>query len=566
MEPVLTDATLAAAIVITACRVPAWRTVTSFFERPMQPRIITAVSVLALAVSLGVVGSGFAQSPLPGYVITVRDLGTIEPGAAATPFAINNKGEVTGMVKLPMQQAVPFLSTPHLDTLVLHGVPGWGIAINDHGQVVGQYVGSSGYEGFLWSREGGFVPLGTFIPADINERGQIVGYCRVALGLSEACIWEDGQTSPVSLAPLSNIDHSFLTGINDAGEAVGFASEINNTPHNFRWNATDGVVEIKGASQPWAINNRGEILTGGCCEAQEIWLNGKVRRPAMPVSAEFRILNAAGWTAGSDVKATRSVVWLPSGAVAQLPPLPGHLATQALGINDRGEVVGTSRPDPDHNDETHAVIWRIAPAMHVETPNTDSRWGLNTVQRLAWTYTGNAVRIRIDISRNGGKTWQQLTSVHNEPGSSQSFYWHVTGPITSAARFRVSAIGDVAATDVNDANVYIANATLEILRPTEKTSVAYGSRLTSAYRLSLVARAPVAIDVSRNNGETWRTVATTTTNGSTTGTFKWTVDLTPTTRARVRIRALDGLTAKSTSRAFVVVAAAPGTLSDADSD
>jgi hypothetical protein len=76
----------------------------------------------------------------------------------------------------------------------------------------------------------------------------------------------------------------------------------------------------------------------------------------------------------------------------------------------------------------------------------------------------------------------------------------------------------------------------------------------------------VAIDVSRNNGETWRTVATTTTNGSTTATFKWTVDLTPTTRARVRIRALDGLTAKSTSRAFVVVAAAPGTLSGADSD
>jgi probable HAF family extracellular repeat protein len=532
----------------------------------MQPRIIAAVSVLALAASLSLVDSGFAQSPLPGYVIAVRDLGTIEPGAAATPFAINNNGEVTGMLKVPMQQGVPFLSTPHLGTLVLHGVAGWGIAINDHGQVVGQYVGSSGYEGFLWSREDGFVPLGTFLPADINEQGQIAGYCRVANGLSEACIWEDGQTSPVPLAPLSSIDHSFLTGINDAGEVVGLASEINGTAHNFRWNASDGLVEIKGTGQPWAINNRGEILTGRCCDAQEIWLNGKVRRPGTPLSAEIRVLNAAGWAAGSDFDATHGVVWLPSGAVAQLPPLAGHLASQALAINDRGEVAGISRPDPQHSDEAHAVIWRIAPAMHVETPNTDSRWGLNTVQRLAWTYTGNAVRIRIDISRNGGKTWQQLTSVRNEPGSSQSFYWRVTGPITSAARFRVSAIGDAGATDVNDANVYIANATVEILRPTDKTPVAYGSRLTIAYRHSLGARAPVAIDVSRNNGETWRTVATTTTNGSTTATFKWTVDLTPTTRARVRIRALDGLTAKSTSRAFVVVAAAPGTLSGADSD
>jgi hypothetical protein len=190
---------------------------------------------------------------------------------------------------------------------------------------------------------------------------------------------------------------------------------------------------------------------------------------------------------------------------------------------------------------------------------------LNTVQRLAWTYLGAAPRIRIDISRDGGETWQQLTTVPDAPGSSQSFYWRVTGPLTSAARFRVTAIGDSTATDVNDTNVRIAAPTLEILRPTEETTVAYGSRLTVAYRHSLGARAPVAIEVSQNNGQSWRTAATTETNGSATGTFSWTVDLPPTTRARVRIRALGGIDAKATSRAFVVHAAAPGTMSRDDS-
>jgi hypothetical protein len=203
--------------------------------------------------------------------------------------------------------------------------------------------------------------------------------------------------------------------------------------------------------------------------------------------------------------------------------------------------------------------------LQIETPNTDSRWGLNTVQRLAWTYLGDAPQIRIEISRDSGKTWQSLATVAKEPGSSQSFYWRVTGPLTSAARFRVSAIGDSTATDVNDTNVRIAAPTLEILQPTAKTGVAYGSQLTIAYRHSLGARAPVAIDVSQNNGESWRTVATTETNGSQTGTVAWTVDLTPTSRARVRIRALGGIDAKSTSPAFVVIAAAPGVMSSDDS-
>jgi hypothetical protein len=325
-------------------------------------------------------------------------------------------------------------------------------------------------------------------------------------------------------------------------------------------------VEIPSAGQPVAINDRSEVLVGACCTGPlEIWRQGKVRRLHASVDSGMSGLNELSWAAGLDLTAGRGLIWLPTGAAAKLPRTPGDLGSVASAINDRGQVAGVSRLSSRNSDGTHAVIWQISPLLHIETPNTDSRWGVNTVQRLAWTYLGSAPEMRIEISRDSGKTWQELTTVANSPGSSQSFYWRVTAPLTSAARFRVSAIGDPAATDVNDTNVRIAAPTVEILRPTDTTTVAYGSRLTIAYRHSLGARAPIAIDASQNNGESWRTVATTETNGSTTGTFTWTVDLTPTTRARVRIRALDGVDAKSTSRAFVVTAAAPGVVSSDDS-
>ena len=95
-----------------------------------------------------------------------------------------------------------------------------------------------------------------------------------------------------------------------------------------------------------------------------------------------------------------------------------------------------------------------------------------------------------------------------------------------------------------------------MLRPTADTSVALGSPLTIFYRHSLGARAPVAIDISANNGSTWRTVAETRTTGSITSSFRWVVDLLPVPRARVRIRALDGSGARDVSRAFSVTAPA----------
>jgi hypothetical protein len=231
---------------------------------------------------------------------------------------------------------------------------------------------------------------------------------------------------------------------------------------------------------------------------------------------------------------------------------PGADFTALNDVNASGVAVGYAALGTGFNT---GFLFIPGGPLHIETPNVAVRWGLNTRQRIAWTYDGEAPQFQIEISRNNGRTWDYLTTVANHAGDSQNFEWQVTGPLTSAARFRVTAIGVPDATDVNDVNVRIARATIEMLSPTSDTAATFGSPLEIFYKHSLGARAPVAIDISTNNGTSWRTVAETRTTGSTTASFRWMVDAPPTRRARVRIRALGGSNAVDVSRAFVVAAA-----------
>ncbi len=202
------------------------------------------------------------------------------------------------------------------------------------------------------------------------------------------------------------------------------------------------------------------------------------------------------------------------------------------------------------------TVWTLKPvSLRVETPNTPVRWGVNTRQRLAWSYRGAAAQFQIDISRDGGDSWALLAVVSDRPGSSQSFYWTVTGPSTPFARLRVTAIGDENATDVNDADIRIADAFIAFILPSRRTVAELGTSERIFFKHNLGARTLVAVDVSDDEGETWRTVADETlTTGSTTSSYSWVVDGMPTPHARMRIRALDGSGATAHSPLFSIVA------------
>lgn len=71
------------------------------------------------------------------------------------------------------------------------------------------------------------------------------------------------------------------------------------------------------------------------------------------------------------------------------------------------------------------------------SPNGGEHWGIGTTQNIQWTSSGISGPVKIELSRNGGSTYETLFASTPNDGSEQ---WTVTGPITTGALVRISSI------------------------------------------------------------------------------------------------------------------------------
>jgi uncharacterized membrane protein len=195
-------------------------------------------------------------------------------GSGAT--GINAAGEVVG-VSLAGDEITAVIWDRDGIPRVLSPLPGtsetvaW--AINNRGLAVGW----SGERAVIWSRDGipralappeGHDSSGYYFTASgINWRGEVVGTSEDAEGYLTAVIWDrDGEPRALELPLLEPypgefaIYDAFGLGIDPTGEVVGY----NMAGFAMLWDRSGTLMtlpslESGGASQAFAINNRGEI-------------------------------------------------------------------------------------------------------------------------------------------------------------------------------------------------------------------------------------------------------------------------------------------------------------------
>jgi probable HAF family extracellular repeat protein len=179
-----------------------------------------------------------------------------------------------------------------------------------------------------------------------NSRGQVVGWAENSIHDPTCVPPQQLQFRPVVYGPRANQIAEFplpvgdtsgaATGINEQGQAVGISGICDQAvgrytaKHALLWN-NGKIVDLGNLGAPWwntptNINQHGDIV-------------GFAGDPAFP---EGDILHAFIWTAKGGIK--------PLGA------LPGHVHSEAYGINDSGQVVGVSC-DADFID-CRAFIWQ----------------------------------------------------------------------------------------------------------------------------------------------------------------------------------------------------------------
>jgi len=310
----------------------------------------------------------------------VTDLGTEEGDILGCAMSLNNEGWTEVMAQnLPPGEQDSLLGMLlssrifididgfKLDLGTLGGAntsSNWG-EINDFGETVGfsetAAIDSNGEDicgigthhvclPFLWQR-GHMSALPTLggnngEASAVNMRGQIVGFAengaldttcpagttnnRVAL----PAMWENGTAKPLPLVS-GDVD-GFAFWINDQGQAVGYSGNCTVATHGASWknNVISVLHDLGNGALAQSINNRGQI-------------SGQVG------SADGSTAVAGVWLNGADGPVTE--IHLPLGAAVAF----------ASGINDRGQVVGSSLDA--HFNWSHSFIWQDNVLTNLDT-------------------------------------------------------------------------------------------------------------------------------------------------------------------------------------------------------
>jgi hypothetical protein len=211
------------------------------------------------------------------------------------------------------------------------------------------------------------------------------------------------------------------------------------------------------------------------------------------------------------------------------------------------------------NTDVLTVTYTASPlTASVLSPNGGEKLFVNVPTVIRWSASG-AAAIDVALSRNSGGSYTALAGCTGLSGSATSCNWTPTGSATTGARIRVTArdSGSATAVDVSDTVFTISSATPSVTVTSPNTTVAWGSgsRRLLTWNHNLGAMSFVRVELTRDGGTTWETLANSVANTTaTTGELPWTVTGSLTTNARIRVSWVDGAASDISNSAFSIQA------------
>ncbi|HEY7372382.1 MAG TPA: hypothetical protein VIF57_09505, partial [Polyangia bacterium] len=189
----------------------------------------------------------------------------------------------------------------------------------------------------------------------------------------------------------------------------------------------------------------------------------------------------------------------------------------------------------------------VTPSVTVTSPAAGDSWAIGTGRTIAWSSNLPAdATVLVELSRDGGGSWETLAAAQPAGGS---LAWTASGPAASAAIVRVSGEGSIPAVGTS-ATFAIGAPAVAVTSPAAGASWTIGTAQTIAWSTNLLAGATVKVQISRNGGSTFTTLASAAPN---TGSFAWTPTGSASSNALVRVSA-NGFAATALSGTFSLAA------------
>jgi hypothetical protein len=116
-----------------------------------------------------------------------------------------------------------------------------------------------------------------------------------------------------------------------------------------------------------------------------------------------------------------------------------------------GGLTTASRTDTNVTaDHTFTANFAIDSVIALTAPAGGAKWGFGTSHQITYTCAGITTSVTIELSRDNGSTWANLTTSATGGTGSFSFPWTVTEPGTINARVRVSGNGQSSTSAIFD--------------------------------------------------------------------------------------------------------------------
>jgi len=335
-----------------------------------------------------------------------------------TIASINDSGEVVVNTGTPTSNTLSEWSIQSgAIPLQVNGQNSVGAAINSAGDIVGAgNEAGSNVQAFIWRPNGGQQWLGTLgnYPSAanaVNASGAVVGMSHNAAQQAHAFLWTNGNgmqdLTPDVTSPLGSV----ATGINSSNDVVGYYYPNGATKvEGFTWTQAGGLQNLGPAGTlPMAISDSGTVVG--------------------------QAPNAGGHK--------HAFSWTQSGGMVDLGTLGGD-SSMALGMNNKGWIVGTSLTNATSSELMHGFLWTPSGGMQDFTTLANFAPGVQVYSVAVNDYGDIAVSTQSRTIMLAPKITTTVTSSNNPSVVGQPVTFTVTfssiaGPPPDGETIEVSA-------------------------------------------------------------------------------------------------------------------------------
>ncbi len=245
----------------------------------------------------------------------------------------------------------------------------------------------------------------------------------------------------------------------------------------------------------------------------------------------------------SNVPNTGSIQWTVTGSATTQARIQ-VMSAQNTSIRDDSDAnftISAAPPSP--------------PSITVITPNGGENWPVGSTQTIQWNSSNLTGNVKIELSRNGGTTYETLVANTSNDGSQT---WTVSGSVTTQARIRISSVATPSVNDTSNANFTISNPppsgpSITVITPNGGEDWPVGSTRTIQWTSNGIT-GNVKIRISRNGGNVFTSIFSSVPD---TGSIQWTVTGPATTQARIQVMSARDTSIRDDSDANFIISEAP---------